>query len=699
MGVQARCSVIAAVVGLVACWFAGQAGAITPTVTEYPTLTTGGAGSGPDGITSGPDGNVWFAEYNAGQIGRIPPNAAPDSSAQVSEFPVPAGATSNPTQIVKGADGAMWFTERGGNAIGRITSDGATVNEFTVQTGGSLPVGITSGPDGAIWFTERADAASKIGRISVSNPSAGITEFPLTVNSGPFRITSGPDGNLWFTEFDAGKVGRIAPNGSQLQEISVPSGATSKPRGIVAGPDGNLWFVEQVGNAVGRIPTSATAPNPQVIEFPLPHANSQPTEIAVGPDGYLWFTEQVGSRIGRIPPTATSQNPQIEEFTVPLGDVATGITLGPDGNMWFTENATSKVGRITTPPTATTGAATAVTGSTATIAGAANGHAQSTSYHFEYGVSGGALTSTSETGTGQGGAADAQVSANLTALSPSTTYRYRIVVTNGTGASAGTFMTFTTAAAPPPGGGGSGAPAPPPSASTTAASGIAQTSAILNATVDPHGGPTAASFQYGTRADLVGATSTAPQVVPTGLGAVAVSTSIAGLTPSTRYYFRVVATDTATGAGVNGSTVSFTTAAPLRRVDATMSWDIPPRGHRFVVKHLLVVKAPGGARITVLCHGGGCPFASRSRAVPTSVSVRRCAHGRCRTVRRRVTLLNVELARLFSGHLLAPRTKLTVRIEKASWIGKVYLYTLKSGIQPEINCLQPGSTQPGAGCS
>jgi streptogramin lyase len=38
------------------------------TVTEFPTLTVN---SEPFGITSGPDGNVWFTEENSSKIGRI----------------------------------------------------------------------------------------------------------------------------------------------------------------------------------------------------------------------------------------------------------------------------------------------------------------------------------------------------------------------------------------------------------------------------------------------------------------------------------------------------------------------------------------------------------------------------------------------------------------------------------------------------
>src|SRR5262245_6878971 len=62
------------------------------------------------------------------------------------EFPIPTPA-SGPTNIVTGPDGNLWFTEFNADKIGRITPSGA-ITEFTVPGAGSGPAGITSGPDG-----------------------------------------------------------------------------------------------------------------------------------------------------------------------------------------------------------------------------------------------------------------------------------------------------------------------------------------------------------------------------------------------------------------------------------------------------------------------------------------------------------------------------------------------------------------------
>lgn len=91
-----------------------------------------------------------------------------------------------------------------------------------------------------------------------------------------------------------------------------------------------------------------------------------------------------------------------------------------------------------------------------------------------------------------------------------------------------------------------------PLAGPTSATALGTTSATLVSSVDPRG-TVGAHFEYGTTPAL-GAT-TAGQTVGPAVGARPVSTDIAGLSPQTTYFARVVA------AGTAGPTTSFTTAA------------------------------------------------------------------------------------------------------------------------------------------
>jgi hypothetical protein len=146
------------------------------------------------------------------------------------------------------------------------------------------------------------------------------------------------------------------------------------------------------------------------------------------------------------------------------------------------------------------------------------------------------------------------VSAAVASLSPNTTYHFRLVATNGSGESRGSDLTLKTAATPP-------------AATTEPASSVGQSSVTLNGLVNPKGttvtdcrfeyGPTAA---YGSNVPC----STSPGA---GSGAVAVSAPVSGLSPDTKYYFRVLATNA--GGTSHGLDQAFVTAAetPVRSAE------------------------------------------------------------------------------------------------------------------------------------
>jgi len=194
-------------------------------------LVTNNADSGPGSLRQ-----AILDANNASGTDSIQFNIAVGAIGETSALPT---VNSGPYGITSGPDGNLWFTEANfaGNKIGRITPTG-TITEFTIPTANSGPIGITTGPDGNLWFTE--DSGNKIGRIT---PTGTFTEFTIpTVNSGPFGITAGPDGNLWFTENIGNKIGRITPTGTSTEFIIPTAG---EPGGITAGPDGNLWFTEE----------------------------------------------------------------------------------------------------------------------------------------------------------------------------------------------------------------------------------------------------------------------------------------------------------------------------------------------------------------------------------------------------------------------------------------------------------------------
>jgi streptogramin lyase len=299
------------------------------TISEFSGGTTGN--NTPYGITAGPDGNIWFADYYANQIGRITPQGA------VTEFGAGISGSAYPNGITEGPDGNLWFTETNGNRIGRITPQGAVAEFSAGLSPGSGLACIIAGPDGNFWFTE--NNGSRIGRIT---PQGTVTEFSagISPSSNPYGITAAPDGNLWFTEQSSNRIGRITPQGT-VTEFSVGISVGSYPQGITAGPDGNLWFTELSGARIGRITPQGT-----VTEFSAGiAAGSSPEFITAGPDGNLWFTENTGAqpRIGRITPqgTVTQFSASSTAFSLPWG-----IAAGPDGSIWYTERQANRIGRL-----------------------------------------------------------------------------------------------------------------------------------------------------------------------------------------------------------------------------------------------------------------------------------------------------------------------------------------------------------------
>jgi streptogramin lyase len=183
--------------------------------------------SGP--ITAGPDGALWViaqssvlcktpCEYIKSRIDRI------STGGGVSSFEVSADTEGDqhvPNSIAAGPDGNVWFTEVNANEIGRITPSG-TITEFPLPPN-SGPVDIAAGPDGNLWFTE--EESQKIGRIT---PSGVITEFELPIDEEPSKIVAGPEGNMWFSEPNDNSIGEIV-TGAAVAPAPAPKAEAPPP--------------------------------------------------------------------------------------------------------------------------------------------------------------------------------------------------------------------------------------------------------------------------------------------------------------------------------------------------------------------------------------------------------------------------------------------------------------------------------------
>ena len=272
-----------------------------------------------DGITVGPDGNIWYTEFKTRRIGRITP------AGKITRFGEPARG---PADITTGPDGALWFTEYG-DKLGRITTTGK-ITEIDVPFGNYRA--ITTGPDGRLWFVDKD--GDKI--VAVTTQGAA-TAYPLNPGSTPEEIITGPDGNLWVTLSSRHGIARVTPAGA-VSEFLLASNA-GNPAGIVVGPDGALWFTEGTLPIVGRITTAGV-----ITEVPVATtAASGASGITVGSDGALWMAYPQDNRIGRLTTTGQySEQPLATPGANPLKIV--GL---PASGVWFTENGKDRIGRVT----------------------------------------------------------------------------------------------------------------------------------------------------------------------------------------------------------------------------------------------------------------------------------------------------------------------------------------------------------------
>jgi hypothetical protein len=183
----------------------------------------------------------------------------------------------------------------------------------------------------------------------------------------------------------------------------------------------------------------------------------------------------------------------------------------------------------TGPPVGITSAATLIASFSATLNGSLDPHGLTTTVYFQYGTT----TSYGSTSLSQikNGNTYQSISANISGLTASTTYHFRIVATNSSGTRYGSDRTFTTLSA-------TGAPV----VTTSPATLIANFSATLNGSVDPHGLTTTVYFQYGTTTSY-GLTSATQS--KTGNTYQNVAANINSLTASTTYHFRIVASNSA----------------------------------------------------------------------------------------------------------------------------------------------------------
>jgi len=227
-----------------------------------------------------------------------------------------------------------------------------------------------------------------------------------------------------------------------------------------------------------------------------------------------------------------------------------------------------------TAPIVVTGTATAPTTTATTLSGTVNPVAQATTYKFDYGTTTAYGTHTTVQSV-PAGITDVPVTANLTGLTPATTYHFRLEATNASGTTDGLDGTFTTAGTPV--------------VVTGAATGVTATAATLGGTVNPSGIAATYVFQYGPTTAYTQQTTAQP--VAAGTGNVPASATITGLTAGTTYHYRLSATNAQTTAAGADATFVTPSAAGASKLAVTVN---PGGGNNDLSSTLTIGTDPAG---------------------------------------------------------------------------------------------------------
>jgi streptogramin lyase len=263
-------------------------------------------------ITQGPDKNLWFTQSaepssaGAGVVYRISSGVGTSGDGPLGavKYNRADGILPDVGGITSGPNGRLWFTESSGatgasEEIGSIGVHGGVT--APIPGGPSIPGAITEGPAGNLYFAEPS-----IGTIARLSPAGTVTTV-LTGISG-LRDLIYADDALWFTASNA--VGTVATTGTGLQMTQL----TVDPDQIVAGPGSGsvadeLWFTTsstvtgsggRSSGAIGMITPSDSPGVPPTVALLTQGITGLGTFGITATATQVWFTEGAYDRLGVI---------------------------------------------------------------------------------------------------------------------------------------------------------------------------------------------------------------------------------------------------------------------------------------------------------------------------------------------------------------------------------------------------------------
>ncbi len=321
-------------------------------------------------------------------------------------------------------------------------------------------------------------------------------------------------------------------------------GKAHNPKRFIVAGAAVLGLAVFTGAALASAPSATTGPTTTVGSTTATVTGS----VAPGGQATTWYVEYG---------TATSYGSKTTAKSAGSGSAAVDVSASLTGlkagttyhyrvvatNGTGTSHGTDAVFTTTVPPDVTTGAASGITASAATLNGTVDANSRDTTFYFEYGTSTSYGTKTPTKSAGSAASAQSE-SAGISGLQTGRTYHFRIVASSDAGTSTGKDSSFTTSSAP--------------TVVTLDPSSVAPTSATLRGTVTPNGLSTTRWFEYGTTTNY--GTKTSSASAGSGSSASSVSAAVKNLKVATTYHYRLVAQNSS--GKTYGADKSFSTVGP-----------------------------------------------------------------------------------------------------------------------------------------
>ena len=273
-------------------------------------------------MTFDQDGNVWYTDRSIpNRVGRVNP-----STGEIRDYVLP-DPRGDPHGITTTPDGDVWWAETRGFSLGRIDPKTGEMTRYAMDSSGQAQ-GRGNTPDadskGNVYYT--AISGSLIGKWDVTTGTTKVWPTP-TPNAGAYGMSVDRNDKVWFAEYRKCKVAMFDPETEKFTEYESPSAPCTIRRPGLDGA-GNVWYGVYSKGMLGKIDPKTG----RISEWKLPMENSSPYDAVGDPSGNIWVSD--GGQGG----TMIRFDPRTEKFTyypTPQYTDMPKIRITEEGNVWF----------------------------------------------------------------------------------------------------------------------------------------------------------------------------------------------------------------------------------------------------------------------------------------------------------------------------------------------------------------------------